>query len=279
MTAYSAADQPSSPQVLLLIQDTVYDLDLTRQKVQPLPLAQPCWLFLSTTADGKWAACQADAGIAVFSLPPAPVHEYLVGPNSRQGGPRSPSWAPDGTHIAVADWVNGCPIAIDSVAPSHQTVRVAICLTIVGLYIDEVSWSDDGAWLVVLGGTGAHDLAFYAVHVGPLVARVAQQRGQPVDVVLPATSLVPLHPGPQTMPVWSLVPNVVTVAEGHPTAIVQRNLLTGEQSVDLQPLPRRVCAMSWTREQPHPRLIFVLCNRGDAEYSGAADQLYGYKPV
>ncbi|MGZ3665248.1 MAG: WD40 repeat domain-containing protein, partial [Ktedonobacterales bacterium] len=245
-----------------------------------IPLAVPCSDELSVTADSQWGACQSEHGIEVFGLSgqsKGQSREVMQNPEGE--ALRTPSWAPDGRHLAAASHLAGGGINIYTVSSAHDRLRLTARLTFKFDEVNSVWWSADGEWLSFLGGSASGGSRLYLVHVGPLLSRLFGHEDSPVtldvaqDLIRDVNGLPPV--------VWAHVMSTVhsttvTVADSNGRGIVQQNMVTGQRVTLLTEQVGYICGLAWTPD--NSRLVFVLCGPSSIEINGPPAVLYTYTP-
>lgn len=277
---YATSTERHTARILALVGGGVYDIGVDGSAFHRVPLAMPCYVGLSATADGQWGACQSEHGIEVFGLSghgkgrSAEVIQNPVGDVLR-----TPSWAPDGRHLAAASRLDGGAVNIYTISSTYDVLYLTARLTFEFADIDSVSWSADGEWLAVLPNSGG----LHLVHVGPLLPRLFGHEDAPVamfisgDQVSIAQGLPPVawsHPTPSGSN--AVNPLSVTLASNGSREIVQQNLATGQLVTLLTQHVGYICGLAWTPD--NSKLVFALCGPNSTEYSGPPTVLYTYTP-
>lgn len=285
ITTYIASADGHTARILASDGERIFDIGVDGSAFHEVPLAAPCSGELSVTVDGQWGACQSERGIEVFGLSGSSKgqsREVLQNPEGEVL--RTPSWAPDGRHLATASRLDGGAVNIYTVSPTYDALHLTARLTFAFAYVDSVSWSADGKWLAVLGGaSGMSGFSIHLVHIGPLLPRLLGHEDAPVsiyigsDQVSAVQGLPPMtwsHPIPSGGDAVNTATMTLTDSDGR--RIVQQNLMTGQLMTLLTQQVGYICGLAWTPD--NSELVFALCGPNTTEYYGPPTVLYTYTP-
>jgi hypothetical protein len=289
VTAYMAGDGAQGAHVLFTEDHDLYDVGLDGSA--PRSLALRCVGTVAVTADGRWAACLSDGGIALTALgarQPGGGHTVLPWSLGDPASASSPTWAPDGHHLAVVTHQgSGCSIADYTVSPTYDAVRLTELLdfpefvtqgSVLGCTISGLSWSPNGSWLAFVADS---HFTLYGLSLVPYLPLLLQPAGGPGTLIVPADMLIRLsNVEAFSPPVWSRVGGrLALTVVGDLQSIVRIDLVTRQRTVLLSVNEGLIPAVSWTPDGR--QLIFALSQIPpcpECGFSFTPSQLYVFTP-
>jgi hypothetical protein len=307
VAAYAPSDGPGGARILFQLTQyfgparytPLFDVGLDGRGLRSIPLRQPCDGPVTVSHDGRWAACQDQAGIEVTALNTRRSdggRQVLTG--AFEDDLQSPSWSPDGGHLAVVTHAQagGCAIAIYTGQSPHTVLRKSALLTFPTIAAQDSSapscspspsqlaWSPDGAWLAFedMANWPGDRLPVYGLLV-PALTQSPAPNAPVATIPITSAQLVPLGragwPAPLT---WSLAWDGLDLAYIGTTwgSAVQVSVTTRRQMtlIDFSANTDAggMCALSWTRDSRD--LVFVDCFPGNFEIYAVPSKVYYYTP-
>jgi Tol biopolymer transport system component len=264
-TAYPAGDGTSGAHALFTVDGDLYDVSLDGSA--PRSLALICAGSVTVTADGRWAACDHNFGVALTDLtvrPPDGGHQILAG---ALGNPMySPTWAPDGHHLAVATHLgSGCAIAFYSASPGYDSFAMTALLDLPefvtpgsgpGCSLFGLAWSPDGSWLALVN---TDDYTLYRLSLASFLPQILQSGGASTTLTVTPDMLTRLSTvAASSPPAWSRVADglALTFVGSYQRTIVRMDMASRQQTVLLRVDEGVLRAVPWTPDSH--QLVFVL---------------------
>jgi WD40-like Beta Propeller Repeat len=282
LAAYVPADRRDGPHVRVVWAGNTYDLRLDGGGLQGVP---SCGSPLAVTPDGRWAACRSDAGIALQAVADArSAAAQLVLPNTSDGYQGSPTWAPDGRHLAIIGPREGqCALQVYEATPDYGSVQLVAALNLpqytlhgpTGAVCDigTLAWSPDGRWFAF----DLHSkLGIYLLSLTTLlpVLLAPTPTGSPVTTSVSSTQ-VTLLTADGSAPRWTPKGDAVTYVQQLDWDIKQVSVLTKQTTTVLSQHLGGIGDIAWTPDEQH--LVFDLAlPTGETELYPM--QLYVYTP-
>lgn len=296
MQAYRDAASGGDNRAMFEIAHRLYSARLDGSGLEQVASAIPCTDAFSITSDGRWLACRNDDGIGLIPLTESgagvtTATEILPNQDNQYQG--SPTWAPDGQHLAVISYLGGgCSIAIYQEQASYTVFHLTAVLTfaqfavqdapLVGCTLGNLAWSPDGAWLAFVQARSPQ-YTVYALHLSALtpnpLAPAVDAEGQPLVLTIATGSLVIVGFGGGFLS-WRHSTLALTFEASHTNTVVEVDLKDLTQRIVLGPLPgpppEDVCNASWTPDDRH--LVFLVCAAVSTEFVPPPAQPYVYTP-
>lgn len=278
-TTYQSHVDGNTTHVLFEVGQTAYDMRIDGSHLHPVTL--PCSESVAVAPGGQWVACRTSTSVELHDVT---NQRSDITINDIGQYPYSPSWAPDGHHLAVVTRLGGgCSVAIFGVSFSAGSTNVIALLSLprfvtqessgLGCSMESLTWSPDGTQLAFID----NDLwAVYNLPIASMHLLTRPINSPPLTLTITGDQMVRLgkcssHSGLA----WTASSKELTFVDLHGWNIEQVDVATHDMTTLIEQHTAGAFGLSWTPDGK--QLLFVLGVVSD-ELTPPPSQMYVYTP-